>query len=177
MIRTTLIALAAVCGLQAQTTNPLIAEGKRTYTGLKNNLTKMVEKVSDDFYSYQPVPEIRTFAALMGHVADTQLSFCSSVRGERKAGTAGKMTAKADLVKAMAESFAECDAAWDSITDANANEPVGGANAKGPGRSKLGTLIYMTAHSDEEYGYASMYLRMKGIVPPSSDNQGMKKGD
>ena len=172
MFRSTLLVIAAVCALQAQTTNPLIAEGKATYTGLKNNLIKLADKMPEDQYGFKPVPEIRTFAALMGHIADAQLRFCSSVRGETKQATAGSLTAKADLVKALGESFAECDAAWDSITDANANESVGGR------RSKLGTLIYNTVHSDEEYGYASIYLRLKGIVPPSSDNQGRgKKGD
>jgi hypothetical protein len=171
MFRTTLLALAAVCALSAQTTNPLIAEGKTVYTNLKTNLTKALDKMPDDKYSYQPVKEIRTFAALAAHISDTQLSFCSSVRGEQKRGTAGTMTAKADLQKAMAESFAECDAAWDSITDANANDSLGR-------RSKLGSLIYNNVHSSEEYGYMSVYLRLNNIVPPSSDNAGRgKKGD
>jgi hypothetical protein len=172
MFRSTLLAFAAVCALQAQATNPLITEGKATYTGIKNNLTKAAEKMPDDQYSFKPVTEIRTFAALMGHIADAQLGNCSAVRGERKQGTAEKtLTSKADVQKALAESFAECDAAWDSITDANATEMAGR-------RSKLGNLWYNNVHSNEEYGYASVYLRVKGIVPPSSDSMGRgKKGD
>ena len=131
----------------------------------RTNLVKAADKMSDDLYAYQPVPEIRTFAALMGHIADTQLGLCSSIRGERKRGDASNKTAKADLVSAMAASFAECDAAWDSLTDANAMDMVGQ-------RTKLGTMIYMTMHSDEEYGYASVYMRLKSIVPPSSENTG-----
>jgi len=171
MLRTSLLVMAAVCALEAQTTNPLIAEAKQTYTGIKNNLLKAAEKMPDDQYGFQPVPEIRTFGALVAHIADAQLGLCSGVRGERKQGTAGTLKAKADLQKALADSFAECDAAWDSITDANANEMNGR-------RSKLGTLVYMTMHSDEEYGYLSVYLRLKGIVPPSSENMGRgKKGE
>jgi len=171
MFRSTLLLLAAVCALEAQTTNPLITEGKQVYTSIKNNLTKAAEKMPEDQYSFQPVPEIRTFGALVAHIADTQLSLCSAARGEQKRGSAASLKAKADLQKALADSFAECDAAWDSITDANANESAGR-------RSKLGTLIYNTTHSDEEYGYMSVYLRLKGIVPPSSDNMGRgKKGE
>jgi uncharacterized damage-inducible protein DinB len=178
MIRSTLLVLASACLMQAQATNPLIAESQRTYTGVKNNLTKAAEKMPEDLYAFQPVPEIRTFAALLAHIADSQLGLCSSVRGERKPPTAANKTAKADLVAALAASYAECDGAWDSITDANATELVGqGKNA----RTKLGTLIYMTAHSNEEYGYMSVYMRLKNIVPPSSDNAGRgappKKGE
>jgi uncharacterized damage-inducible protein DinB len=172
MFRSTLLILAAACALQAQATNPLIAQGKATYTAVKNNIIKLAEKMPEDQYSFQPVPEIRTFAALMGHIADAQLGNCSSVRGERKRGSAqADNKTKADAQKALAESFAECDAAWESITDANANDAVGQ-------RTKLGALIYNTVHSNEEYGYASVYLRLKNIVPPSSDNAGRgKKGD
>ena len=63
---------------------------------------------------------------------------------------------------ALAASFAECDAAWDSVTDANAAEMVGQ-------RSRLGTSILDVIHSNEEYGYMAIYFRLKGIVPPSSD--------
>jgi len=171
MFRSTLLVLAAAFALQAQTTNPLIAEGKATYTGIKNNLTKAAEKMPEDQYGFQPVTEIRTFGALMAHIADAQLGLCSAARGEAKRGTAASLKTKAELQKALADSFAECDAAWDSITDANANESTGR-------RSKLGNLWYNNVHSNEEYGYASVYLRLKGIVPPSSDNQGRgKKGD
>ena len=171
MLRTSLLVIAAVCALEAQTTNPLIAEQKQTYNGVKNNLIKAAEKMPEDQYGYQPVPEIRTFGALMAHIADAQLGLCSSARGEAKKGTAASLKAKADLQKALADSFAECDAAWESITDANAFESAGR-------RSKIGTLIYNTEHSEEEYGYASVYLRLKGIVPPSSENAGRgKKGE
>jgi hypothetical protein len=70
-------------------------------------------------------------------------------------------------VDALAASFKECDAAWDSISDSNATDMVGQ-------RSKLGTLILDVVHSNEEYGYMSIYFRLKGIVPPSTDRAGRK---
>jgi hypothetical protein len=158
-------ALAGGCALQAQTPNPLLAESKRAYTAIKTNLTKAADKMSDENYNFKASPDIRTFGALIGHIADSQLRTCAAVKGEQKEATAASKTAKADLVSALKASFDECDAAWDSITEANAAEMLGG---RAP-RSKLGALIGNTTHSNEEYGYLAVYMRLKGVVPPSSE--------
>jgi hypothetical protein len=158
--------LAGVCSLRAQTTNPLIAETRQAYNSVKGYLTRAAAAMPEENYSFKPTPDIRTFGALLAHIADHQMRYCSTALGARKEGGAAKTT-KADLVAALAASFAECDAAWDSITDANATEMVGQ-------RSKLGTLILDVVHSNEEYGYMAIYFRLKGIVPPSSDRSGAK---
>ena len=158
-------ALAGGCALQAQTANPLIAESNRAYTAIKTNLTKAADKMSDENYNFKASPDIRTFGALIGHIADSQMRMCAQVKGEQKEATAASKTAKADLVAALKASFDECDAAWDSITDANAVEMLGG---RAP-RSKLSALIYNTTHDNEEYGYLAVYMRLKGVVPPSSE--------
>ena len=158
-------ALAGGCALQAQTANPLIAESRRAYTAIKTNLTKAADKMSDENYNFKASPDIRTFGALIGHIADSQLRTCAAVKGEQKEATAASKTAKADLVAALKASFDECDAAWDSVTDANAAEMLAGRGQ----RSKLGALIGNTTHSNEEYGYLAVYMRLKGVVPPSSE--------
>jgi hypothetical protein len=159
--------LAGAYSLQAQTTNPLIAETKGAYNSVKGYLTRAAAAMPEEDYSYKPTPDIRTFGALVAHIADHQMTYCSTSRGAHKQADAASKTAKADLVAALAASFAECDAAWDSITDTNATEMVGQ-------RSKLGTLILDVVHSNEEYGYMALYFRLKGIVPPSSDRSGRK---
>jgi hypothetical protein len=156
---------AAVFSLQAQTTNPVIAETKASYNSIKGFLTRAATAMPEENYGFKPTPDIRTFGALLAHIADHQTRFCSTARGAARQGDAASKTAKADLVAALASSFKECDAAWDSITDANAGEMVGQ-------RSKLGTLIVDVIHSNEEYGYMAIYFRLKGIVPPSSDRSG-----
>ena len=72
------------------------------------------------------------------------------------------------------ESADECDAAWATVTDANAAELVGGGRMQ---RSRLGSLISsVVIHGNEEYGYMAVYLRLKGIVPPSTENMGRGMG-
>lgn len=174
MNRFFLIALAAASALavQAQTANPLSTEAKQSYTAIKNNLTRMAEKMPEEHYGFQPVPEIRTFGQLVAHVADSQSRACSAAMGKQKQLGAASKTSKADLVAALAESFADCDAAFDALTDAAAVEMITGPRGQ---RSKLGTLAGVTTHSNEEYGYMAVYMRLKNIVPPSSDRAAGKK--
>ena len=163
-----LVAACAVAGaVQAQNGNPLIGEAKQAYNGIKNNLQKMADKMPEEHYSFKPTPDIRTFGQLVAHVADAQMRTCAAVKGEQKQANAGSKTSKADLVAALKESSEECDAAFESLTDANATEMI-----KGPRqRSKLGALIGTTIHDNEEYGYMAVYLRLKGVVPPSSEGR------
>jgi hypothetical protein len=122
----------------------------------------MAEQMPEENYSFKPTPEMRTFGQLMAHVADTQAGMCSTASGEKKSVDAASKTTKADLVAALQQSSAMCDAAFDSLTAETAAHPGG------MGRSKLALLEFNTGHSNEEYGYGSVYMRLKGVVPPSS---------
>jgi hypothetical protein len=169
MNRTLVVALSAAIGafaLQAQPSPS--AEIKQSYNRIKNNLTKAAEKMPEDQYSFKASPDIRTFGALIAHVADSQTRTCNTVLGESKTGTAGSKTAKADLVAAIKDSFADCDKAIDSLTDADIAKGVKMGNRE---VSKIGALYGVIAHSNEEYGYLAVYMRLKGVVPPSSEGR------
>ena len=152
----------------AQNANPMSAELKAMYNGVKNNHIKMAEKMPEENYSFKPTAEIRTFGQLVAHVADAQARACSAVNGEQQAVNAGSKTTKADLVAALKESYAICDKAFDSLTDAKAGEMIQMGQRQ---RSRLGALAGMVSHSNEEYGYMAVYLRLKDIVPPSSERR------
>lgn len=148
--------------------NPVSTEVRQSYTRVKDNLTRLAEKVPEDQYGFKPTPDIRTLGELVAHVADSQAGTCGMVNGgEPKKVSTGKTT-KADLVAALKESFTICDTAFDALTDANGNTMFKAGQRE---RSKMGTLAYVVAHSNEEYGYMAVYLRLKGIVPPSSEKR------
>lgn len=158
----------AVATLQAQTANPLSTELKQMYTGVKNYHIAMAEKMPEEHYAFKATPDIRTFGQLVAHVADAQARNCSAVIGEPQQVNAASKTSKADLVAALKESFVICDAAHDKLTDATAAQMVKTGRGE---RSKLGVLAGNVSHSNEEYGYMAVYLRLKGIVPPSSEKR------
>ncbi|HTS65890.1 MAG TPA: DinB family protein [Candidatus Acidoferrales bacterium] len=165
MIRASLIVLAAACALSAQS-NPVIAEQKAAYNRLKTNITKAAEKMPEDAYSFKPTPEMQSFGERIAHIAG-QIGGCSALTGERKPNPAQGKTSKADLVAALKASFDACDAAWDSLNDKTAMEMVAGRG--GAQVSKLSVLIGNNMHIQEMYGYISPYMRLKGVVPPTSE--------
>ena len=150
--------------------NPFSGGTKMLFGMVKGNLIKAAEKMPEENYSFKPTPEMRSYGALIGHIIDAQYSFCSAVKGEKKGVNAEKsITAKADLVKAMNDSVSYCDAVYNEMTDAAA---AGKLKLFGRDWTKLGVLEFNVVHDNEEYGYLSVYLRLKGIVPPSSDRSG-----
>ena len=162
-------ALAGTFSVQAQMPASHIAESKRLYTMIKNNVDAIADKMSADDYDFKATPEVRAFGAVVAHVADTQARLCSVVTGTPKSVGAGSKTTKADIVAALKESDSICDAAWDSLTPETADAEINLGFLKG---SKLMALEFNTMHSDEEYGYMSVFARLKGVVPPSSVPRG-----
>ena len=165
-------------GSQTQATaapaaNPLSTEVKQAADRVANLMLRMAEKVPEDLYGFQPVPEIRTFAGTLGHTIDTRMRTCAAITGSGTQLGASKMTAKAELVGAMKTSIAECDKAFAGLTDAAVVQMSTGG--RGGPRSRLATLYGMVVHDNEEYGYLAVYLRLKGIVPPSSEGGTMMR--
>ena len=166
---TTIAAIcAAACIVFAQDASST-AELKQSYNGVKNNILRAAEKMSDADYSFKATPEVRSFGQLVGHVADAQLRTCSTINGSAKQATAGSITAKADLVGALKASITECDQAFDALSDANASQSVSIGRGS---RTRLGALYGTVVHDNEMYGYMSVYMRLKGVVPPSSEPRG-----
>jgi len=152
-IRTTaLLVCAGAAGfvaLHAQQQAPSVAaSAKRSYTGIKNNFIKAAEKMPEENYSFKPADALETF--------------------ERKQGAAKATMSKAELVAAIKESFDACDKAFDALTDANALETVAAGRGQQP---RISVLYGLIVHANEVYGAMGVYMRLKGIVPPSSEGR------
>jgi DinB superfamily len=145
----------------------LQTEAKQDYTRVKNNLLKAADKMPEDAYSFQATPEVRPFGELVAHVAQAQTRFCGTVTDSTaKPAPPGKT--KAELVAALKASFDVCDAAYDSVTPANQSQVVGSGYLH---RSRLALLWLNNEHDNEMYGTMSVYMRLKGLVPPSSEGK------
>jgi len=141
---------------------------KKSYSTIKTNFVKAAEKMPEENYSFKPVDAVETFGQRVAHIADPQLATCTGMLGDRKMGTAKSKTAKADLVAAIKESFDACDKAFDALTDANAMELI----AAGRGQQPRITALYgLVIHANEVYGAMGVYMRLKNIVPPSSEGR------
>lgn len=148
-------------------------------TGLQNQhrsirgfLAKSAEMMPEEHYSFKPTPAQRTFGELIGHVAQANFGACAALLGQpnpvqgRRLEQELKM--KTDLVKALNDSLALCDQAYAAATAANVAEMVKvGQNEA----SRGGRMSFNTAHNNESYGTMVVYLRLKGLVPPSSEGR------
>jgi uncharacterized damage-inducible protein DinB len=160
------IVLCAVVA-QAQVANPQVASAKAFYSYMKGNVLKTAEKIPADKYGFQATPEVRSIGQLLAHIADAQFAFCGIVKDGKPVTKDVEKTAKgkADISKALADSFALCDADWASLTDASSAEIV---QFHGP-VTKLALISFNTAHGLEHYGNLVTYMRLNKMVPPSSE--------
>jgi uncharacterized damage-inducible protein DinB len=156
---------APVVGIETRAENPLSGEIKQSYQTVKNNIIKSAEEMPQENYSFKPTPDIRSFAQVLGHVVESQMRTCSALTGTQKSIDAASKTSKADVVAALQEAFAQCDKAYDTVTDADAANMIKTQRGQ---RTKLGALVANVMHDTEQYGILAVYLRLKGLVPPSS---------
>ncbi len=160
---------AAVLGAQTPPKNPIIETSKALFGIAKNDVLKSVDKVPDELWNYQPTPQVRTMGQLFAHIADGQYEFCSAAIEDNTSKDVEKtLKSKAEIVGALKDAFAYCDAAYAKLTDAKAGEMVKffGRNA-----ARIGIMDFNVAHTMEHYGNLVTYMRLKNIVPPSSAGQ------
>lgn len=151
------------------TSDPLSAGVRSDYNAVKGYFIRAAEKMPAADYDFKPSPDVRSFAQQVAHVADDQYNLCAPAKGEtRKAAyrdIENTLSKKDDLVAALKAAFAYCDSAYEQLTDTAGAEPVPSGN----GRTRFGMLNWNLWHTWEHYGNVVVYLRLKGLVPPSSE--------
>ncbi len=181
-----IVLLAIVAVLTASTASAqgrggptgLAAGIQGSYARIKNLVTGSAEKMPEADFGFKATGEIRTYGQLFGHVANFHYGTCAAVKGvpNPNQGTNLEQTVstKADVVKALADSFAFCDDAFASLTDQNASDPI--QAGRGGAVARLVMLNRIVEHDNEMYGISTVYLRLKNLVPPSTEAQQNRAG-
>jgi uncharacterized damage-inducible protein DinB len=162
-------ALAGGPALRAQS-DRLSADVKADYVNVRDYFIRAAEKMPEGSYGFRPAAEVRTFGQIVAHVADDQYNLCAPAKGETRQAAytelENTLTKKTDLVAALKKAFAYCDGAYDSLTDASAMDIVKSAKMN---RTRFSMLNWNLWHTWEHYGNVVVYMRLKGLVPPSSE--------
>jgi hypothetical protein len=152
---------------------------QRGYAAIKLNLTQAAGKMPEADYGFKPgsTPEARTFAQVIAHIAQSQFGQCSAMKGTpnpmQGRNLEQELKTKAEVTKALADSFALCDDHFAQTTDESATQFV----KLGPNELTRAAALYgLVVHGNEIYGTAAVYLRSKNIVPPSTERQTMGRG-
>jgi len=142
----------------------------------RRNIEKSSEKVPEELYGLRPGSqmEVRTFGQILGHLANFNYLWCSQAKGEKNPGQGSdyeKLSSKALLLRALNDAFTYCDGVYSSLTDASGLEIVtvtqeNGRQAQVP---RMSLLVLNYGHNNDHYGNLVTYMRIKSIVPASSE--------
>jgi uncharacterized damage-inducible protein DinB len=163
------ITLLPVAASAQGNANPLTRNAKIQFGALTGFVVRSAEKVPEDLYSFRATPEVRSMAELFGHVADAFFSMCSTAAGSKppRSGIEKSVTAKAELIAALKEGVTYCNSVYDGMTDQKGStETVPFYFGPTP---RLSVLYFVVTHTYEHYGNLVTYMRLKNIVPPSSE--------
>ena len=161
------LGIAATQCLAQSNANPISSGTKMLYSITKDDILKSAEEMPELNYSFKPVATVRSFGEIIGHLADAQYEFCSPALGDNQhpPSIEKSKTSKADLMQALKTAFSYCDGAYNGMTDAHAADLVKFGKHD---LSKNTILNFNIGHNFEHYGNLVTYLRIKGLVPPSS---------
>jgi hypothetical protein len=149
----------------------------RSHEGVQRNLVEAAEKMPEEHYSFKPTPEIRPFSQVATHAALSRFNTCSSLSGQKNPHEGEKddqTRSKAEIVALLKEGGALCTEALKGLTD----EAALGFVKVGPNQIEVARGLMIAgenAHANEIYGTMAVYLRLKGIVPPSTERSQPKK--
>ena len=174
------ITTPSIARAQAQPAAPqtftLSGNGVRGYQNIQRNLLEAAEKMPEADYAFKPTPEVRPFGQLVAHVALSQFGTCATLKGDatppHKEEKEEAARSKSELVALFKESTAYCDPVLTSLKDEDMTVLTkAGQNQVAKGLFLLGTVT----HGNEMYGTMAVYLRLKGIVPPSTERANAAK--
>lgn len=168
------VAVGTMAVLSAQTKTapqPVSDAIRSSWDSAKKNIRDTADQVPEAIYTFSPVPgTVRTLGQIIGHVAGANYEFCSAAKGEKSPHAEEafeKLATKAALIKAWDDSVKYCDGAFQALTDRSASETID--MPFGMGKSaRTAALIGNVGHLNEHYGNLVTYMRLKGIVPPTS---------
>jgi uncharacterized damage-inducible protein DinB len=150
--------------------NPAVSTMKDLWAGTRNYIVRAAEQMPEADYAYRPTADVRSFGQLIGHIAGAQNTVCAAALGE-KGGDMDDIekstTTKAALIEALRKSNEYCARAY-AQSDAEAQRPT---QLFGQDMTRLFVLGVNATHDNEHYGNIVTYMRMKGMVPPSSQPQ------
>ncbi|MBS1860060.1 MAG: DinB family protein [Acidobacteria bacterium] len=153
--------------LSAQNLKTTVTE--RYFNGVRRNLESAADAMPADKYGFKLTSGQMSFAEWLNHSTERNYSDCATLKGEPAPEAAGKVPGlkdKAEVSRALKDSFAYCAAALAGMDEqkAMASAPM------------TYSLLHIVVHNNEIYGNLAGYLRVNGIVPPSTAARMGKKG-
>jgi uncharacterized damage-inducible protein DinB len=162
------VALVWVGAQNAEAQSGLLAPIKAQWDSGRALVTNMAEFIPEDKYDFKPTPEVRSFREQLSHLVGENYMFASMAAGEPNPMPGDKVKAlqtKADIVKALRESYEYGDKVWAGMSEAKALESI---KLMGADSTRLRALLFQIVDNMDHYGNLVVYVRLNGMVPPRS---------
>ena len=160
---------AAFLSLALPAAEPITAAFKAKYNTQKLNFTESAVAMADENMKFRLTPDQRSFGDWLEHTADMNYRMCSQIVGQpapKNTGVNGVQNrGKKAIEEAINASFAHCDKVFDGLTDAKALEEVPAGNKK---VVAVDVMFSYIANLNAHYGNMVGYMRVKGVIPPST---------
>lgn len=156
--------------------NPVSDALRSQWKTVETYYLKSAEEMPEANYGFKPVETVRTFGEIIAHVAGANYLICAAAKGEKAPHGENDFvtgaTTRDAILKAARDSAAYCDAAFDAATDKTLSSMVTSPFNPNQKMPLGGVLVDNIGHVNEHYGNLVTYLRIKGLVPPSSQPSG-----
>jgi uncharacterized damage-inducible protein DinB len=165
----TALCLLAAGAASAQTAdpNPYTRAVQAQFKQIHGIVVRSAEKIGADLYTFKPTPEVRSIGEIFAHIADAEAAICSLAKGDKPGfGTHDKKTTKAEVLEVLKLAATHCDGVFATMTDQAGTAAI---SMFGQTTPKLMVLGFNNNHTWEHYGNLVTYMRLKGIVPPTSE--------
>lgn len=169
MLSRAVVALAVMVPFSLLTANPasVPANAAGEYAKHLGALSKLSIAVAQampaEQYAFRPHPESMDFGQLMSHIATTNYQFCAGLKDSDPPALPSP-TDKDAVVKFLSDSFDYCSTVIPNLMEEQLNKPHNSPDGRLLGRE---ILLAMYVHVAHHRGQAEIYLRDKGIRPPS----------
>lgn len=156
---------------QGPQTYPLSTVLLRSHEAVQRNLVEAAEKMPDEHFAFRATPETKPFGQIVAHIALSRFGACSAIRGienPKRGVKEDEPRTKAQAVALLKEAGSYCTEAFSALTDETLTQMV----AVGVNKNQVARGVFIAgenAHGNEIYGTMAVYLRLKGIVPPSTE--------
>jgi uncharacterized damage-inducible protein DinB len=178
------VILPATAKAQKDLPNPLAASLRTTFAAARQNLLDATSDVPSDLFAFKAMPDVRTYGEIVGHLVNGNFSFCAAALSDKNPNSMDwqTVTDSTKLASAMKSALEFCDGIYARVRDAQLREMIPvrfGANGRAQSglthgeqqMPRLAPLVTNIEHDFEHYGNLVTYMRLKGIVPPSTRRQ------
>lgn len=162
-----LLLILPVAATAQQGDDPVMQSTRELYEAGKRFVMGTAEQSPEADYGYRPAESVRTLGQILGHVADVHFLVCSIALGEESPNANSVEQAnpgKAEMIATLRRSYEYCDRAYAQESE----QLAAAAELFGQPTTRFHALNLNVSHDFEHYGNMVTYVRMRGRVPPSS---------